>query len=438
MRLHLGIDDTDSLAGGCTTKIGADLVVALLKEGVRLTDYPNLIRLNPNVPWKTRGNGAICLRLESNLPRNAILELAMEEIQRSSRLRDPGTDPGLVLLEGPVPSDIAKFSEEALTRMVTLDSAVSLIKRVRAEAVGRGSFLGIIGALAAIGTALDRDYTFELIAYRSKDYKGKPRLIDRKSIFQMNEETNEFTFNNIDPETGRVLITPRGPDPILCGVRGESPEAVQKAFNMLRIREPVDAWMIFRTNQGTDAHLARNLVVSDLQDNCAVVVEGVVKEKPRTITGGHVIFLLADETGSVHCAAYEPTGNFRNIARRLEPGDRVRAFGGVRPAGDGIPRTLNLEKLEVLEIVPRVIVQNPPCPKCGKRMKSAGKGQGFRCKRCATHESMRARSEIQTDLDRKIYLPPPRAHRHLTKPYSRYSRQQSRINGPPAGDWHFP
>ncbi|HJM17891.1 MAG TPA: DNA-binding protein, partial [Candidatus Poseidoniia archaeon] len=57
--LHIGIDDTDSLEGGCTTW----LITEVIKE---LSDFdlvgpPRLVRLNPNVPWKTRGNGALAL-----------------------------------------------------------------------------------------------------------------------------------------------------------------------------------------------------------------------------------------------------------------------------------------------------------------------------------------------------------------------------------------
>ena len=438
MRLHIGIDDTDSLAGGCTTKIAADLVLTLARKGVRFLDHPNLIRLNPNVPWKTRGNGAVCLRIESDVRSEAILELAIEEIERDSRLGDPETDPGVVVLEGTVPSDVVDFGEAALTRILTPSDAISVIKKVNAQALGYDSAQGIIGALAAIGTLLDRNYTFELISYRSRAFIGKPRLIDEQSIFHMSEEMKEVTFNNVDPETGRILITPRGPDPILCGVRGESAEAVLKAFEMLRIREPIDAWMIFRTNQGTDAHLVRNLAVSELEDNCAVIVEGTVKEKPRTIRGGHVIFLLEDQTGSVHSAAYEPTGRFREVVKRLEVGDRVRGFGGVRPAGDGIPRTLNLEKLEILKLVARMTSQNPICPKCGKRMKSAGKGQSFRCRRCGSHVPSKIHSEVRRDLQERVYLPPPRAHRHLTKPDVRYQRVHCGSSLPPTSGWYFP
>jgi tRNA(Ile2)-agmatinylcytidine synthase len=437
VRIHLGIDDTDSLAGGCTTRIAASLVRTLDSKGPVFLDYPNLIRLNPNVPWKTRGNGAVCLRIESELDAEEVLELAAEEIERSSRLGDPGTDPGIAVIVGPVSSEIAEFSLEALTRVVMPDEAVSAVSSVGGEALSYGSTRGIIGALAAIGTRLDDDYTYELIAYRSKGFIGKPRLVDIESVLGMNDEMRKVTFNNVDPETGRILITPRGPDPILCGVRGENPEAVYKAFHMLRFREPIEAWMIFRTNQGTDAHLVRRYRVSALQDHSAVVVEGLVREKPRTIRGGHVIFPLEDETGSVPCAAYEPTGRFRETIRKLEPRDSVRVFGGMRAADKEIPRTLNLEKLEILKLATCVSSLNPLCPHCGKRMKSAGKAQGYRCERCGGRASSKIQQVVDRDLEEGVYLPPPRAHRHLTKPQVRYLRTHDGIS-PLLMQWHFP
>ena len=64
VKLHIGFDDTDSPNGGCTTYIAALLVEKLSNMGASFTDYPRLIRLNPNVPWKTRGNGALCLSIE--------------------------------------------------------------------------------------------------------------------------------------------------------------------------------------------------------------------------------------------------------------------------------------------------------------------------------------------------------------------------------------
>src|SRR5213594_382175 len=61
MPLYLGVDDTDSLRGMCTTFLATELVRAL--PDWDLIGYPRLVRLNPNIPWKTRGNGAICVRL---------------------------------------------------------------------------------------------------------------------------------------------------------------------------------------------------------------------------------------------------------------------------------------------------------------------------------------------------------------------------------------
>ena len=196
--------------------------------------------------------------------------------------------------------------------------------------------------------------------------------------------------------------------------------------------------MIFRTNQGTDAHLVRHNRVSELQDHSAVVVDGLVSEKPRTICGGHVIFLLEDGTGSVHCAAYEPTGRFRAIVRKLEPGDRVRVYGGMRAADKEIPRTLNLEKLEILKLAACITSHNPICAECGKRMKSAGKGQGYRCEHCGSHATSKIQQEVGRDLVEGLYAPPPRAHRHLTRPEVRYLRPRKGISSPPLAQWHFP
>ena len=62
--LHIGFDDTDSLYGMCTTYLAYKIVEFLLEHSARVVDHPLLIRLNPNIPWKTRGNGAVALCVE--------------------------------------------------------------------------------------------------------------------------------------------------------------------------------------------------------------------------------------------------------------------------------------------------------------------------------------------------------------------------------------
>src|SRR5690349_25153319 len=65
--LHIGFDDTDSINGRCTTHLSFLIARMLVKKfNVEFIDFPLLIRLNPNVPLKTRGNGAVCLRIKSN------------------------------------------------------------------------------------------------------------------------------------------------------------------------------------------------------------------------------------------------------------------------------------------------------------------------------------------------------------------------------------
>ena len=61
--IWIGIDDTDSLKGGCTTFVAQAIIKKLSENNYDIVGYPQLVRLNPNVPWKTRGNGAISIQI---------------------------------------------------------------------------------------------------------------------------------------------------------------------------------------------------------------------------------------------------------------------------------------------------------------------------------------------------------------------------------------
>ncbi|MCW3991486.1 MAG: DUF1743 domain-containing protein, partial [Candidatus Bathyarchaeota archaeon] len=246
---------------------------------------------------------------------------------------------------------------------------------------------------------------------------------------------------NVDPETGRVLIAPHGPDPVLFGVRGESAESVYRAAMMVEPGEPVERWVVFRSNQGTDAHLRSRSKLSELEPYNPATVLGEIVEEPRTIKGGHVFFGLGDGDGRIDCAAYEPTGGFREQVRRLMPGDGVRAHGGVREASLDDRLTLNLEKLEVLRLAPEVRLVNPVCPACGGGMESMGRGKGFRCRRCRFRDGrLRKRAvEGERKLALGLHIPPPRAQRHLTKPLERYGRERSGYVAEELFEpWHWP
>ncbi len=426
--MHIGIDDTDSTRKGCTTYVAALLVEKLEKLNVTFLDYPNLIRLNPNVPWKTRGNGALCLRVKCDAElEDKIKDAAVSVVEEHSDLSFRGTNPGIVFIaKAEIPEEFKAFAKNTITGIATLKEAMRLIKKFEGEALGFNTCRGIIGALAAVGETLEADHTYELIAYRMAKNCGLKRKVDTASIFEMDKLTRPYTFNNVDLEKGRVVITPRGPDPILFGIRGETSEVVKKAFGLVKPREPVERWVIFRTNQGTDAHLRRVAALNQIEPYNSVIVRGVVSRNPRLIPLRHVIFSIKDETGEVDCAAYEPTGALRKVARDLIVGDSIEAYGAVRKPPAGKCLTVNLEKINILALAPKIVLRNPVCPKCGKRLKSMGKDKGFRCEKCGARfdDAEKVQTAMERGLKAGLYVTSTRSQRHLTKPLSRYGLEK--------------
>ncbi len=426
--MHIGLDDTDSTKGGCTTYLTAVLIEELKKFNVNYIDYPGLIRLNPNVPWKTRGNGALCLRFTYPAEfEEQIKEVATDLWEKHSAVKEKGTDPGIVFFtSAQIPAELTAFSKKTETAIVTLKEAMALIKQFGAEALGFNSCRGIIGALAAIGETLNCDHTFELIAYRTPENLGTKRRVDEASIFEMDKQTEPYTFNNVDTEKGRVIITPRGPDPILFGIRGESAETVKKAFSLVKPLEPVERWVIFRSNQGTDAHLKPVMKLSAVEPYCSVIVNGTLSKAPRIVPVRHVIFSIKDDSAEVDCAAYEPTGNLNKIARELMVGDEIEAIGATHKATDTKPLTINLEKIRILKLAPQVRTENPTCPNCGKRLKSMGKNQGFRCEKCGGKfvDLKKKENVMQRAVQPGLYVTSTRSQRHLTKPLRRYGQEK--------------
>jgi tRNA(Ile2)-agmatinylcytidine synthase len=441
--LHIGLDDTDSTRRGCTTYIAAVLVEELEKLGACFIDYPNLVRLNPNVPWKTRGNGALCLRIRyAEELADRIRKKTMNLVEKYSDLGSKGTDPGVVFFGQPiVPKQIRAYATHAITGIVKLGEALDLLIRYRAEALGFKNGRGMIGALAAVGSTLQEDYTYEILAYRAPKNWGTKRRVDEASIHQMDKETAPCTFNNVDTEKGRVIITPRGPDPILFGIRGETAEIVKRAFQIVKPLEPVERWVIFRTNQGTDAHLIRVSKLSALTPYSSVTVKGIVSAAPWIVPKRHVIFSIRDESAEVDCAAFEPTGALRSSAMKLIIGDFVEASGAVKAPSQSNLLTINLEKIRLTKLEQKLVHQNPKCPNCGKRLKSMGKNQGLRCEKCGfkRKDSSKIPIRIKRDLRKGIYITSTRSQRHLTKPLTRYGLEKRVCPARELMDeWHFP
>jgi tRNA(Ile2)-agmatinylcytidine synthase len=441
--MHIGLDDTDSTRKGCTTYVAALLVEKMQRLGTEFIDYPNLVRLNPNVPWKTRGNGALCIRIKYNEKvEERIKETVISTVEEQADLEFKGTDPGIVFFrKAKIPKEVSVFAKNAITGIVSLKDAIKLLRKFEAEAVGFKNGRGIIGGLAAVGETLYGDHTYEILAYRAPENYGLKRRVDGASIFAMDRATAPGTFNNVDTEKGRIIITPRGPDPILFGIRGETPKIVKNAFAMVKPLEPVERWVIFRTNQGTDAHLKCVAKLSEIRPYHPLIARGTVASNPKIIPRRHVIFSIKDESAQVDCAAYEPTGVLRGVARKLIIGDYVEACGGVRAPSKNRPSTINLEKIRLLKLAPEIIYHNPICPKCGRRLKSMGKNKGFRCEKCGSRSSNLKKVEVKAkrEIRKGLYITSPRSQRHLTKPLTRYGMEKRKeMPRELVEEWHFP
>lgn len=410
----------------------------LINLGVKFTDYPNLIRLNPNVPWKTRGNGALCLRTQFAPDLlDLVFETVVSTVEENSDIGFEATDPGIVFFQGThVPCALREFAKKTIQSVTKMEDALKLIKRFKAEALGYGTGYGIIGALAAVGEILEGDYTYELIAYRRPENRGTQRKIDPHSVKEMDKKTIGRTFNNIDPETMRILITPRGPDPILYGIRGETEEVVLYAQRLVKPLEPVERYVLYRTNQGTDAHLRKVESIRNIKEYESVIVSGIVSSLPKVVPRRHRIFSLEDQTVSVDCAAYEPTGTLPKIASELIVGDQLEVHGAARSSQDH-PLTINLEKIRIIKLAIELAWRNPTCLKCGKRMKSLGKRQGFKCARCGFQSSkLRKKMLIENrNLTEGLFITSPRSQRHLTKPLCRYGKEKAEKTLTMLDDW---
>ena len=165
--MWLGVDDTDGPSGGCTTFVLTEIVDAAQHLGFDLIGDPRLVRLNPNVPWKTRGNGALAARFGHgrgrrrkvgeiagrpvwSYPRSGplgpserrrLFEAAWSAVL-SARSTDPGSDPALVASDQPLRSALYR---QAVSSLVPLSNATQVLRNAGAQVRTDGSRRGSSG-----------------------------------------------------------------------------------------------------------------------------------------------------------------------------------------------------------------------------------------------------------------------------------------------------
>ncbi len=412
--MWIGIDDTDSPQGMCTTYLGALLARHLEESGMEIRSL-RLVRLNPNIIWKTRGNAAIAI--EAIGDPDVAFSIASALIEELADLSSEKTNPGLVVCGESRPP--AAFAEEAITGFCTIEGAIAVCEdagaRYRLWKNGRG----IIGAVAAVAADFS-DATSEYLVYRDVTIHESTRCVDPLSLRLAEAVTYPGTWDTCDPENNLIVCVPHTPDPVLYGIRGNDPVWISLARHLV-ISEPPVLEAIFETNQGTDAHLLVGSV-GNLEEGRSYCVPGIVASPPKTGIGGHVALRISDGNDSLTCMAYEPTRGFRDIIRALVPGDRVIVCGSYKN------RSLNLEKIRIISIPPIRITGAPLCESCGKKMTSAGKEKGYKCRVCGARSREPCISYQERTIHPGWYEVPPSARRHLARPLCR---------GEPVS-WDFP
>jgi tRNA(Ile2)-agmatinylcytidine synthase len=364
MEYYLGLDSTDGITGGCTTWSFSKIIDQLYSEDsdILFHDYPKLIRLNPNIPFKTRGNGALAAHFVSNLSINRIKDLSVQVLKEDLQYLDRDKKPGLVIGKGNINNN--QIYRESLQHLIDISSLDDyLTENMELWPEFNQSH---IGAISAIFSTLDEDFSYELLSYRNEQNFGVKRVIDNDNLLELTENYPS-TFSSYDFIGKRELIAPSGPDPVFCGIRGENPQDLVRCFKNLEKNEEIVSWMIFKTNQATNAHVQR--VQSSLTPYSVISTVATIASNPIEFEGGHVKLGLFINQEFIDCMVFD---------------------------------------------------RSPPLCSCGKRMKNAGKLKGFKCKFCGNKTYFAEKHTISRKLfvGQQVFASLS-AQRHLTRPSKR-------------------
>ncbi|MCL4314302.1 MAG: tRNA(Ile)(2)-agmatinylcytidine synthase [Candidatus Thermoplasmatota archaeon] len=419
----IGIDDTDSPYGGCTTYL---LTRIIEESGLDLIGFPRLVRLNPNVAYCTRGNAALSATLghgrgkpsvigrlgsadlesypegEDSGDMLKLMSLA-EEMVMAYREDDPNTNPGIVVTRERLPGSLYR---KAVSSFVSREEVEEILRQYSAAYTVMGNGRGLIGASAAVSWPEER-CTYELISY-SHPYAEIDRAVKTKISISV-EETG-FTFDSYDAESGRSCMFPASRTPVVFGIRGRSwrdlLDLKRKRIDPEGLTE--ERFVVFRTNQATDDHIIGD--PENILEGHSYAISGFITSDPWVIPGGHYFAWMEGRPGRVKLAAFEPTKGFRNTFRNLRPGDFVTAYGSFNSG------SLHLEKLEIISTSVLYRRQNPLCSRCRVRAENRGRSF-FKCPSCGTRYDLPEYVRIGRNVDPGRYDVPSGSRRHLTKPF---------------------
>ncbi len=150
-----------------------ELLALAAEHDLDLVGEPRLVRLNPNIPWKTRGNAALSARFGRGAGRPRLvgevgerqlrsfprgrapsphaverfLDAAWSVVRASAQTGEKGTDPAMVATERPFP---ARWYHRAVQEVVAVDQVRQELAAAGVWMRTEGSDQGLVGAAASI------------------------------------------------------------------------------------------------------------------------------------------------------------------------------------------------------------------------------------------------------------------------------------------------
>ncbi len=415
----IGLDDTDTLSGGCTTYEFHTLIEELSKLSKAGSPWgvpqdPRLVRLWPFASKRTRGNAALALKIEPKEGqeehlitflanwyeslKQRISKLQVTQSHHSERHQYP-PEPCMIYIKNQNPD----FYWSAVRGKVLFEEAKNIAMSDESTRIWGtdGKMSGLIGSLAAISWTGSNDFTWELTAYRLKENMNVERKICIKSVESMSERFPN-TILNRDPTSKKPLISPNTPCPVLYGIRSENENDAKLAHDYLQSfdkNELSSSFQIWRTNQATGDHIKETF-------------EGYLKSNPKVLKGGHVLLEVDSINPKMNIEtliAFEESGEVKKLATYLIEGDKIGWQGLKCPSGE-----IHLERLKLIEGVVRS-KKRPKCD-CGGRYESSGKNQPLRCKCGKIFARLWVGKKIKLSGWKE---PKPSNRRHLSKPLNR-------------------
>ncbi|MBO57992.1 MAG: hypothetical protein CMA77_03235 [Euryarchaeota archaeon] len=403
----IGLDDTDSIDGGCTTWDFHLLLTEIEESGFEVVNSPRLVRLWPFAPERTRGNAALSAEvIVDSENEDTFIKLIENWFDCRYSIESDWNvlsfHPSLVWTREQFPE---QWYWDGVRGYVDSELRHELINQIEGVKYwSRGSNRGLVGSTSSIAWRGLNDWTWEATAWRADSMIGKDRIVSNSRVIEMSIKF-PGTILNRDPNAGKSLITPRTPCPVLYGIRSEEEIVAKDAHKWLQsdaLVENAVAMRVHRTNQATGDHIIN-------------VENGVVISELIEVKGGHASVSVFSNGKKLSLVAFKQGGAVNSLLRQTVIGDIVE-WRGLSCSENEI----HLESLMVSDAAPRQLVR--PLCECGNRFQRQGRDQPLRCSGC---------SKITNSLwlgarfdDEGVWKEPVPSHRrHLAKPLGRQSKR---------------